>query len=183
MIIEIAIAIYGLWLVALTVVVIGLAQHQAIVQAANVPNPPRINLDGDGPEIGLQVPVEAMRLLRDQIRSDQRDESMIVVFMSGSCGPCRDVAVDLAGRTDLLPSTIFLVAGSNGSASDLLRTLKPTGRPIVVNPEAQDIVRIMNVHSTPFAFEVVEGRVRSKRFIRRADDLALFRHASIDGGS
>lgn len=177
--IQLVLVLIALWLIALTVLVIGLARNQAIVQLANIPGPPRINMDADGPEVGSDVPGEVIRLLNDSAPGWTVDHGGVILFMSASCGPCRDVAAAVVGRRELSAGVTFLVAGRHNVAGDLVGILKPTGRPVILNPEAQDIMKLMNVHSSPFAFAIAEGRVHSKRFIRSAEDVALFAKAAV----
>ena len=180
--IQLVLVLLALWLVALTVVVVGLARHQAIVQLANVAGPPRLNMDADGPEVGSEVPGEVIRLLDDSAPRWSDYGRSVVLFMSASCGPCRDVAAAIVGQREFSADVTFLIAGRRDVSRDLLETLKPTGRPVILNPEAQDIMRLMNVHSSPFAFAIVQGKVEGKRFIRTAEDVALLRDTLLTVG-
>lgn len=171
--IQLILVLLTLWLVALTLVVVGLARHQAILQLASITGPPRIDMDADGPEVGSEVPDEVIRLLNESAPGWSVAQPAVILFMSASCGPCRDVATSAVERRELLTDVTFLVAGRQNVSKDLVELLRPTGRPVILNPEAQDIVRLMNIHSSPFAFAIAQGKVDGKRFIRTVEDVAF----------
>lgn len=65
---------------------------------------------------------------------------------------------------------VFLVAGDEDGAKDLCDILRVTGVTIMLNPEAQNIIKALDINSTPYTFRVVEGQVVAKSYLHGAAD-------------
>jgi len=168
-----ALAIIALsgWCVALTVLCLSLVRQMAVIRlAAMNGGAPTFDPALDGPAVGSKVPNAVLRQLSTTAEF-QRTGLATVVFMSASCGPCRDVAEQVVRRKSTSPDTVFLVAGRPRVAEDLINLLRSADRPVISDPDAHEIVQAMDIHGSPFAFRIEHERIEAKAFLKSADDL------------
>lgn len=170
-ILTIAVVLLGGWLTVLTILALGLARQMALIDVAGVGGlrGPRLDFDADGPPIGADVPAEVLRQLREKGALSEGQQHAVMLLMSASCGPCRELAERLVTRGLVPPEMIFILAGRVENTADLRRTLSVTGRPVVLDPVAHDTMQMLNIHSSPFLVWMDEGRVARKVFGRSAD--------------
>jgi hypothetical protein len=74
--------------------------------------------------------------------------------------------------------TVILLTGSypEGLAS-LGDAFRDAGAVMLFDPDAHDVVKSLDINSTPFAFRVVDSEIVAKTYIRTADD---FRRLAAD---
>lgn len=125
------------------------------------------SVDDDGPEIGSLVPEEAASLLPGLDR-----RTSLLLLVSGTCKGCHELAEELNRRPDAvtrLPTTA-LVPGPPDLA-DAVVELLPSSVSVVSDPEATQLANAFEIHSTPFAVTVQEGRVLGKTYVHDKADL------------
>jgi hypothetical protein len=168
---EVFVVVVLVWMSALTVAVLGLTRHLAAVQAtgaaSSAPDGGAL-LDTDGPFIPSPLPDRTVAAFRAHgIGTDD----LIATFFSSRCGTCFEKAEQIVGTKPDPARNVFLVSGSDPDLlRDLLRILDPSGVPVIGDPDAPNIVKSLDIMSTPFAFRVVDEQVVAKAFVRSAAD-------------
>lgn len=167
-----------LWLLVLTIAFVGVVRHLGAMQAAGGSiQAPQSGLlfDTDGPWIPSELPARATATFRSA-GIDMDD--LTIAFFSSRCAPCLERATSIASA--LMEPTgalmdpkgkLFLVTGSESGDLDVMRRiLEPTGVPVLTDPRAHDIVKALDINSTPFAFRVVNKTVVAKAYLREVAD-------------
>jgi hypothetical protein len=168
---ELFVVVVLVWLSALTVAFLGLTRHLAAVQAtgaaASAPEGGAL-LDTDGPFIPSPLPDRTVAAFGAHgIRTDD----LVATFFSSRCGTCFEKAEQIVATRPDPARNVFLVSGSDPDLlRDLRRILDPTGVPVIGDPDAPNIVKSLDIMSTPFAFRVVDQQVVAKTFVRSAAD-------------
>lgn len=169
------------WLLALSLLVAGLVRHLGTLQAvgsANLQAPAGGFLyDTDGPWIPSELPG---RVLSAFTAYGIQTHDMTVTFFSSGCGSCIERATNVAKAVEDPDRNVFLITGAHAETSRELRSiLAPSGAPMLTDPEAHDIVKTMEINSTPFAFRVIDGQVVSKAYLRTVDDYRTVASTSV----
>lgn len=177
-------AVALVWLLALTVAFVGLVRYLGTLQASNVRGiAPQGGwlFDTDGPTVPSPLPTATFEILK---RLSVPTEDMTVTFFSSRCGNCLEHAEKIAGLVAHSEKNVFLITGLVDDALTAMRMrLVPTGAQLVFDPAAHDIVKSLDINSTPFVFRVVDGMITAKSFIRRADDYARVAGVPVEGRS
>jgi hypothetical protein len=165
------IGIILVWLAVLTVAFVGVTRHLGAAQAAGAG--PSVGqggalLDGDGPWIPSVLPDR----VRDSLdRLGLPTDDLVATFFSARCGTCLEKALEIREVVTSAASNVFLIAGAEDElVQNMIETLAPTGVRVVLDPDAQNIVKGLEIKSTPFSFRVVDGQVVAKSFVRGAAD-------------
>lgn len=164
-------AIVLAWLLVLTVAFLGVTRHLGSMQAGGAglqaPNGGAM-FDADGPWIPSLLPERAATALG--ARGIQTDD-LVATFFSSSCGSCLERAEQIAGAITDASRNVFLVAGWDPDrVGDITRVLAPTQAPIITDPDAQNVVKSLDIRSSPFTFRVIGGQVIAKAFVRSVGD-------------
>lgn len=177
-----ALFVFGfVWLFALTLLVAGLIRHVATVVVAgsavttNGGSSAGFNFDTDGPWIPSMLPARVTEIFE---RSQVRTEDLVCAFFSASCKQCLERAEDMA-RLGIDPDrTVILLTGSypEGLAS-LGDAFGASGAKLMFDPDAHDVVKSLDINSTPFAFRVRDSQIVAKTYIRNVED---FRRLAAD---
>ena len=175
------VVVSGLWMSALTLVTLGLLRQIGLLtvrldreRQASAP----VN---DGLAIGEDLPGEVL----SQLAVD--DDSVGYLLILGAvCAPCRELANDLQGRLLSRPVTA-LVSGSQDLA-DSMAELLPSGVTVLRDTGEGELAKSLRIETSPFAFEIVAGKVHGKAILRGADHLLSFiqppgNHVHGDGGA
>jgi len=162
---SVIVALMALWLLVLTVVLLALLRHIAESNILAIAGRP-FSVDADGPELDSEVPAA----LRAAVGVDAISGSVLVTFMSASCGPCLETARGLAELNDIPTEAVFLVTARPGEGSQVLELLARTGRRVITDPSARELALEANIHSTPFSFYADRGRVTRKAYLRSVGD-------------
>lgn len=168
---EVLLVVGLVWLLALTIAFLGVTRYVGAIQATaaggQAPDGGWL-FDTDGPWVPSPLPSRASGAFRG---FDIQTDDLTATFFSSRCGSCLERAEDVARAMTDPTRNVFLVTGIDpdpeGGVSRILAT---TGAPIIVDPDAHDIVKSMDINSTPFTFRVIDGQVVSKAFIRDLDD-------------
>jgi hypothetical protein len=159
------------WLLVVTVLLAGVVRHLGGLQAAGVltdASEVGFNFDTDGPWIPSVLPERAVAALS---RAGFVERDYVAVFFSAGCGTCLDRAQAIAKAGIDVDRTLFLLTGSRERALDDFRqVLEPTGATLLADPEAHDIVKALDIQSTPFAFRVTDRQVVGKAYVRSVGD-------------
>ncbi len=164
-------AIVLAWLLALTVAFVAVTRHLGVMQAAGAglaaPQGGAL-LDTDGPWIPSVLPDRAAMAFRAHgIPTDD----LVASFFSSSCGSCLERAEQIVASLTDPRRNVFLVTGSDPErVADITRILAPSHVPIVTDPDAQNVVKSLDIKSTPFTFRVIDGQVVAKSFVRGSGD-------------
>jgi hypothetical protein len=174
------IAYAALWLavIALGAIVLGLLrqitpllERAAGGQENQAPRPPAHM--SDGPSIGRPVPHFTASGPDGPLTDEQLlGQPYVLVFLSTGCGPCQQLAAELAG-TDLgrlgdLSRQLVIVTDPDGQAElgipASLRVLTQTARKEISIP--------LGVRGSPYAIAVgTDGTVASSRYVNTVDQL------------
>lgn len=160
------------WLLALTVLLAGLIRHVATLSlagsAAPVDGSAGFNFETDGPWVPSALPEKVVDVFR--IAKVSTDD-LVAVFFSAACKSCLERAEDIA-RSDIDPErVVFLLAGHHPEGLENLReALEPTRAQLLLDPDAHDVVKSLDINSTPFAFRVLDSEIVAKTYIRGIDD-------------
>lgn len=169
--IEVLLVLGLVWLLVLTVAFLGVVRHLGAVAAANVGAAPRQGgalFETDGPWIPSDLPERAVTAFRThRIQTD----NVTVTFFSSRCGNCLEMAESVVAASDGSRDNVFLVTGSDPEpVAEMKRVLTPASAPILSDPDAHDIVKSLDINSTPFTFRVTDGQVVAKAFLADVSD-------------
>jgi hypothetical protein len=170
-----AILVIALWVVvvALAATVIGLLRRlmPLLQQAGSEPAAGPVALFG-GPPTGSQIPHFTART-PDGDPADERQllgSPTVIVFMSASCGPCRQLAEKIS-NADLNGLLEQLVVVTDPAGRDDLAL--PAGLRLLLEP-GHEVSRAFAVNGFPFAVAVDgDGTVRDKLPVSTVDQLAI----------
>lgn len=168
---EVLLVIGFAWLLVLTLLFAGLAQHAGAVQAtgsaAKAPEGGFL-LDTDGPWIPSECPARTRQILQT---NGIGLADLTITFFSSTCGPCLERATQIATTSPDPACNVFLVTGSNATTvGEMRRILVPVGAPVLYDPDAHDLVKSLEINSTPFAIRLVDGKIVGKGYIRELAD-------------
>ncbi len=158
------------WLLVLSIALVAVIRYVGALQAAGAgltAGQGNALLDTDGPWIPSPLPDRAASAFR--AHGVQVDD-LVATFFSPTCGSCLERAEQVAAALIDPARNVFLVTGDVESAKDFSRILAATGVPILTNPDAQNIVKSLDIRSTPFTFRVIGGQVVAKAFVRGPGD-------------
>ena len=158
--VELAVSIgLAAWVGLLTLGLV-LCVRQIAVLTSRLERSSGIRLADDGLPIGMSVPSGVVDVLPPDLS--------VVLLMSATCGPCRDVATELMDETDF-PLTVLLPGGTE-VAEPIAGLFAPEIR-VIRDPFASDIARMLDITTTPFALAINDGFVVGKSPVNRRDDL------------
>ena len=159
------------WLLVLTFLFAGLARHAGAVQAAGgAAKPPEggFLLDTDGPWIPSEFPARAREILQ---ASGIGLADLTITFFSSTCGPCVERAAQIATTGPDPARNVFLVTGANATAvAEMRRILAPAAAAVLCDPDAHNVVKSLEINSTPFTVRVVDSQVVGKAYVRSLAD-------------
>lgn len=161
----IALGLAGLWLGVLTVVVVLVVRQIALLTARLSVTDGETFLANDGPLLDTAVPQEALSALPSLVHGQTQ-----LLLLSGTCGPCRDLASELARRRFQSPGTVVLASG-RAELADALVALLPSGLRTLRDPEAARVARALHIQSTPFAVLIEDGVVKAKTYVHESANL------------
>lgn len=173
-----ALTVVGVWLGALTLVVILSVRQISLLTVrlsttTNHASPeivePDFSVDNDGPEVGSEIPEEVTSVLPELLQGNRWH----ILLVSANCSPCRKLATKLSGRPFASP-VIALVAGREKALADGLEELLPPEMHTVRDPKATELARALQIHSTPFVVAAQNGRVVKKAYIYQPSDFVKF---------
>lgn len=172
----VALVVACIWMGVLTLILVLVIRQIALltVRLSNANHMPAQQADDsfspedDGPQIGDDIPDEVLAALPEL----ENDEGL-VLLMSATCTPCRELATDLGRRSDELPElpTLALVPGSEITLVDALANLLPKGMRVVNDPDATQFANALEIKSTPFGVAVNGGRVVGKSYLHGKSDV------------
>jgi hypothetical protein len=176
--------ILAIWLLVLSLVVVGMVRHVATLELARQAGPLPLlhyDFDRDGPEIGAAVPVAVADLLSARRRSV--NGSQVLFFFSPGCGTCLEVASEVIQRPAIGQKSVFIVLGpeTGGAAAEMREVLARTHGPVVEGEEARVAMRALSIRSIPFAVRVSGGQISQKLFLRRTTNIKELFPESFDG--
>jgi hypothetical protein len=158
------------WLLVISVALVAVIRYMGTLQATGAG--PTIGqgaalLDTDGPWIPSPLPDRVVSAFRTH---SIQFEDLVATFFSPSCGTCLERAEQVAAALVDPDRNVFLVTGDLQSAKDMSDILAGTGVPILTDPDAQNIVKSLEIRSTPFTFRVIGGQIVAKSFVRGTGD-------------
>jgi hypothetical protein len=175
----VAVAVGALWLLVLTLVCLLLVRQVAILglqveRGAHRETPATaepLEMSEDQFQDGLPVGTEIPEPVADLIPGIREDLHVLLV-LSGSCGPCRDLAPLLSQARPAGALTV-LVPGRPALADQMVALIGDIGTPVVRGDHADAITAALRVTSTPSMTVVRDGLLAGTRFVRRVDELAM----------
>jgi hypothetical protein len=160
-----ALVLAAVWLVALTVVVMLLVRQVGLVTIRLDRAREQSSPVNDGLATGSDLPESAVGVLPEDA------EPAYLLILAAGCHPCRELADSMHDMP--LSRAVAIVSGRLDRAADLAGRL-PRWLPATFDPQAATIVEELHVSTTPFVFEVRDGRIAAKAVVRGADHLASF---------
>lgn len=160
----VALVLTAVWLLLLTVVTLVLVRQVAILTVRLNRTGPSMDLARDGLMIGSEIPPNVVAAL------PELSEGIVYLLMtSGTCAPCYEVVAEMCDMR--IPQTsVALVAGPAGAASELER-LFPSAVRTIRDPQASELAKSLELHSTPYVLELEDKKVTGKAFLHEAADL------------
>jgi hypothetical protein len=161
------------WLLILSAAMIGLVRYVGVLQAAGTTvagqqSHGNAMLDTDGPYIPSPLPDRTAATL---LSYGAQPADLVATFFSPTCGSCLERAEQIAGSLVDAQRNVFLMTGDDPDrATDMLRILEPTGVTVIRSPDAQNILKSLDISSTPFTFRVLDGQVVAKAYVRGLND-------------
>jgi len=160
---EALVVVLALWLGVLTLVVVLLVRQLSLLTVRLSFAAPYVAADADGLDIGSPVPSS----LNEQVALD--GEPRTLLFLSATCAPCREIASALSSK-GVGDGVLAVIAGDPESAG-AVSTLLPSSVETVVDPEATQVARALQVTSVPFGLRVEHGIVSAKAYLHAPEDL------------
>jgi hypothetical protein len=167
------VALLAVWLGAISVAVLLVIRQISLLTVRLGYVSPHTVTDDHGPAIGSAVPAQASELL------GLNGEGRAVVFLSSTCGPCRDFATG-ASPNHLGDDTSVLISGREELALGVAALL-PSGTEPLLDPTSREIAAALGVEMVPFALYISDGRIRGKSYLRDPDELVKLRALDGDG--
>jgi hypothetical protein len=171
----VVVALVAVWLAVLTIVVLLLVRQIGLLTVRLEHAGPRISMDDDGLDVGRPVPEQTLAAVPELAAGRK-----YAVVLSASCAPCRDLAAEL-GRAQLDADVIVLVAGDEEFSPQLVALLD--GLDVVLDPRATEATAGLEIGTAPFAFELTDGVVTAKTYLRSVAELAALTEAVPESAS
>ena len=159
-----ALVVVSLWLAVLTFVVLALVRQLGLVVVRLRTGETRIDLDGDGPEIGSLATLASLP-------SGALTGDHVLVIMSATCAPCRDLSLGLRRIESEIPSGVLVMLAGESTLAQAMAGLLPSNVEVFFDPVAQATADALNVSTTPFALDLSDTRVEGKAYLFEATDL------------
>jgi hypothetical protein len=172
-------AVFGVWLLTLSVLFAAVVRHLGTMQATMVGIARGMPFDfaADGPDLMSEVPGPVRETLAGY--GIAGDANLVVLFVSTSCDPCLERVEEFsrspAGAGARL---VVLAAGRDPDRVARFRDLLgPSSAAFVTDPAAHETVTALHIQSTPFALRMSNGRIVEKTYVSSAADVeALLKH-------
>ncbi|CAA9564346.1 MAG: hypothetical protein AVDCRST_MAG49-2767 [uncultured Thermomicrobiales bacterium] len=165
----VAIVLAGLWLAALTVVVVLVVRQVALIMVrlerstaasgdVNIAEPTYdYDPTTDGLAVGSRVPDDVAQELPELGSGTTQ-----LLLLSAHCNPCREMAVQLGRRpVGAFGRVVALVPGTPALADGVVDALPAGIRPIR-DPVATGIAKSLEIRRVPFALRVEGGVIAAK---------------------
>lgn len=147
-----ALTLVSIWLAVLSIAVLITVRQVGILTVRLDLTRDQLEPAVDGLAVGAPVPNDALAKL-----PRLREGSNYILALSGTCDPCREFVAELVGH-DLPRPVIALVAGPAGRAGPLISLVPPTIH-VIRDPSASALLRLLQIHTTPFAVAIEAGAV------------------------
>jgi hypothetical protein len=158
-----ALIVVGLWLGALTLVVILSVRQIGLLSVRLSRVNGTFSFADDGPEVGSRVPEEVIAT-----SPELEHGRTSLLLLSATCGPCRELATELSGHR--FERAVTALITGNEELADGLVALLPPGIGIVRDPDAGHLAKALQVKSSPFALVVEDGTIIRKAYMYRPID-------------
>jgi hypothetical protein len=160
--------VLGVWLLLLTAAFLGLARQTSdLFSAIRTGRSPKT-----GERLLVHAPVsdEVLGALGQRFAEADAsavNEDHVVIHLSANCAGCLQAADSIAAAarsqrslaTGILENTVCLVTGKDGNKSRLLEILGDAKIPIIVDPQARQIVAKLAVTVSPIAVVIRNKRI------------------------
>lgn len=159
----VSIVLTGLWLAALTMLVLVLVRQTALVMI-RLEQGGRFSVSADGLPVGTPIAPDLRAAMPETTTG-----SSYVLLLSATCGPCRELVPELI-RYEVKDRFVTLLAGSPDVA-DSLAALLPAWMRVVRDPAASALADRLGIKSTPFVLQIKDGTVSGRAYLRKGEDL------------
>ncbi|HYI99688.1 MAG TPA: hypothetical protein VEX36_08470 [Thermoleophilaceae bacterium] len=163
-------AVGGAWIAAMTVVVLGLIRQIGLITVRMERDQHASAAVNDGLNVGEAVPEAVI----EQLAVDEHSVGYLLI-LGAVCTPCRELASDLGGAVLERPVTA-LISGSE-ELSGAMSSLLPDDVSVIRDAGEGEIAQSLRVETSPFVFEIADGKVRGKAVLRGAEHLLSFMQA------
>lgn len=154
------------------VAIFALARVIGLLQIRLGPEPVALQT-ADGLALNAEAPAVGgfdMRLRRP-VAFDVRQGQWGLVFVSATCGSCRDLVRDAARVDKDRAFGARIVVVSHGTEDQNALLAKQVPELLFLSDAHGDTHKVYAVESTPYAFLVEDGRVRAKGIVNHRDHL------------
>lgn len=157
-----ALVLAALWLAAASLAILVLIRQVALLtlRLDRIEEGPAL----DGISVGSLVPETVMAAL-----TASNAEQLHVLVLSATCGPCRELADELA-KDPPTQSVIALIGGEREPAAAIGERLPGQVR-VVLDPEASQVIDSLDLKTSPFLFTFEGGKVTDKASVRNGAHL------------
>lgn len=163
----IALVTVAIWLAVLTVAIVLVIRQIGLLTVRLTYAAPHSPADEHGPDLGTALP----EMVRESISLN--GEATIVVFLSGTCSPCREF-ISSASPADFEHGTVTLISGREELAGQVADMLPEKARRFL-DPVSNEVAKALGIEMVPFGILIVENKIEAKTYLRTADDLERLR--------
>lgn len=160
------------WNLALSFIVLLQTRQISLLTVRLTMLSPFESADDDGLDVGSSVPAELSEMLGRLVANGDGTPHTLV-FLSGVCGTCRNVAAQLA-EDDLDSNSVAFIGGPPDKGAEV-QALLPKSTRVVGEPEASTALGAIGLDSVPFAVVIRDDVVAAKSFLHSAGDLRRLR--------
>lgn len=157
-----ALAVVAAWLGIVSLVTL-LNVRQIAILTVRAERVSTVNPNEDGLPIGFDIPLGVTEAIPDT------QTGAIIALMSATCGPCREVAAELAAISVRDPVTVLLTGSNEPRAA--VAALLPAHVAVIEDPDAAHLAGLLKIQSSPFALRMERGTVVAKAYVSEAATL------------
>jgi hypothetical protein len=103
-----------------------------------------------------------------------------LLALSSTCDPCRELVARLDGNP--LPEPVIALVSGPSDRTEGFVALLPPGVQVIRDPEADSLLKSLQIETTPFAVEVKDGAISGNAVLTEATDLQRLMEAQSENG-
>ncbi|MDX2343261.1 MAG: hypothetical protein QNL12_05780 [Acidimicrobiia bacterium] len=177
----VALAGLAVWLLVLTVLLVGVVRHVAEVHLAEEAGPtPRVLFDfsRSGPPVGSRLPTLVERL----VGPNPNGRTRVLTFFSPTCGNCLERARDIVALGSLGVEAFFFVDSREPTPEsvELVEILTATLGRVFEGDDVLPAMQEMNIEALPWIVSVGGDEVVDSSFLSRGTNLGQWYGAARD---
>ncbi|MGB1583891.1 MAG: hypothetical protein ACPHCI_08910 [Solirubrobacterales bacterium] len=162
-----------IWLILLTIGVLACVRQVALLSAgqfAGSEQAPKMDDQVIGPAIGTELSDE----LLTRLGYSGDPGPLISIFVTQSCPICLDLLPELVPARFESPVTVVIPGGTERIPAYFDDSVYDVQHTMVLDPEADSIMRELDLQAVPFMIEIRNGLVVSKTSVRGFDHVKRY---------